>query len=143
MFSSATHDRPAPHRILVIEDDDSVRQIVSRVLDQAGYTVTVAADGREGTILFHDELPDLVITDMVMPVQDGIETIRQIRAAQPEAKIIAISGGSPIIHNNLSRMVRRLGAMEFVSKPFDPDEFLETIARCLGMPSKETTSSAA
>ena len=90
MLSNTPQDRLSAPRILVIDDDDSVRHIVTRVLGSAGYTVTTAADGREGTTRFTDELPDLVITDMVMPVQDGMETIRQIRAVQPDAKIIAI-----------------------------------------------------
>src|SRR5437762_7182307 len=80
-------------RILVIDDDAQVRGAVRRVLERAGHTVVDVADGEAG-IRAHRERPtDLIITDIFMPEQDGIETIQQLRREFPRVKIIAISGG--------------------------------------------------
>src|SRR5216684_3398316 len=78
--------------VLVIEDDAVTRTVVCTLLESAGHTVSEAADGDAGLAMFYANSPDLVITDILMPGKDGIETIRELRGTNPEAKIIALSG---------------------------------------------------
>jgi DNA-binding NtrC family response regulator len=81
--------------------------------------------------VFRGWQPDLVITDIIMPDQEGIQTITEIRAAKPDAKIIAISGGGRIGNTDFLQIARQLGAMDVVAKPFDPDFLLAVVENCL------------
>ena len=80
---------------------------------------------------FRSEQPDLVITDIIMPEQEGIQTIAEMRKARCDAKIIAISGDGRIGSTDFLRMAQALGAMAVIPKPFDPDELLALIRDCL------------
>ncbi len=117
--------------ILVIEDNTAVRNTVCRILQSGGYDVTIAEDGRKGMAMFRRQRPDLVITDIIMPEQEGIETIRQILGDQPDAKIIAISGGGRMGHIDFLDAARKLGARDILPKPFDPDDLLSRVENCL------------
>ena len=121
----------AMKKILVIEDNAIVRNTVKRILQIAGYTVVTANDGLEGVDLFRKELPDLVISDIIMPQQEGIGTIRQILAEFPGTKIIAISGGGRIGNTDFLQIARKMGAVDALPKPFDPDDLLGLITNCL------------
>jgi len=118
-------------KILVIDDDAIVRETVAQVLEVSGHKVLSAEDGRRGVAAFHSELPDLVITDIIMPEQEGIQTITEIRRIAPGAKIIAISGGGRIGNVDFLKMARHLGASDVIAKPFDPDELASRVDRCL------------
>jgi len=118
-------------KILVIEDNPIVRSTVGRVLQAGGYEVISADDGLEGVAMFHKERPDLVVTDIIMPEQEGIETIRQILAEKPATKIIAISGGGRIGNTDFLQIARKIGAAEVLPKPFDPEDLLQLVANCL------------
>jgi two-component system, chemotaxis family, chemotaxis protein CheY len=118
-------------KILVIDDDAIVRETVIQVLEDHGHQVRSAEDGRRGVAAFRAERPDLVITDIIMPEQEGIQTITEIRALAPGAKIIAISGGGRIGNADFLKMARHLGAADVVAKPFDPDELASRVDRCL------------
>ena len=83
--------------ILVIEDDVQVRTMLRIMLEEAGYEVQEASDGKEGLSLFRQKHFDLIITDIIMPEKDGMETIIEMRHDYPDVKIIAISGGEFII----------------------------------------------
>src|ERR1700680_1216734 len=112
-------------KILLIDDDPQLRRLLSRVLKGAGHTVREAKDGREGIELFHRTRPALVITDIVMPDTEGIETIRELRREAPALPILAISGGG-----NLSlylRLADELGATTTLAKPFGNDELLSAV----------------
>jgi CheY-like chemotaxis protein len=119
-------------KILVIDDDVVVRETLMLILEDKGYEVVSAEDGERGLSVFRSEAPDLVITDIIMPEKEGIQTIREIRALRPLAKIVAISGGGRIGNTDFLRIAQQLGAVDVISKPFDPDEFVERIDRCLG-----------
>jgi DNA-binding response OmpR family regulator len=80
-------------KVLIIDDDHMVSFTLSLILTEAGYDVAVAANGQHGMALLRAEQPAIVVTDLMMPEQDGIETIIQIRREHPEIKILAISGG--------------------------------------------------
>jgi CheY-like chemotaxis protein len=127
-------------KILVIDDDVIVRKTIIRLLEDGGYKVLAAEDGLRGMAMFRNECPDLVITDIIMPEQEGIQTITEMRKAKPDAKIIAISGSRRIGNADFLKMARSLGAMEVVSKPFDADELLTVVANCLAVEVRESGS---
>lgn len=104
-------------RILIIDDDDTLRGIIAKSLTHAGHTVSQANNGRKGVALFKSAPTDLVITDLVMPEQEGMETIKVLHAGFPDLPIIAMSGGldgSPLYLD----LTRRLGARITLTKPF-------------------------
>src|SRR5688500_6780699 len=80
-------------KIQVIDDDEFIRLTIKSILKKYGCSISEAADGNIGVALYKREKPDIVITDMLMPDKEGIETISEIRAVNPKVKIIAISGG--------------------------------------------------
>jgi CheY-like chemotaxis protein len=114
-------------KILVIDDNIVVRNTIAQILETEGYSVISAEDGRRGLSMFRSEKPDLVITDIIMPEKEGIETIRDIRGEYPEAKIIAISGGGRIGNTDFLKIARQLGASDVVAKPLDPDQFVAIV----------------
>ena len=114
-------------KILVIDDDYLVRYTLARLLRAKGYEVVTAADGERGMIEFRNAAPDLVITDIIMPEQEGIETIRLMRRERPDAKIIAISGGARIGDLDVLEIARKLGADDVIHKPFDAAELFSRV----------------
>lgn len=123
-------------RILVIEDDNTMRMIVTRMLKSAGHEVDEASNGVEGLGVFKENEPDLIITDIVMPEKEGIETIRDLRHLVPDARIIAISGAVAYgaVANSYLRFAQRLGADEVLAKPFVAADLLRLIDRLLTDP---------
>lgn len=114
-------------KILVIDDNIVVRNTIVQMLETEGYEVVSAEDGRRGLNVFRTERPDLVITDIIMPEKEGIETIRDIREECADAKIIAISGGGRIGNADFLRIARQLGASDVIAKPLDPDHFISVV----------------
>src|ERR1700738_2092640 len=110
--------QPEPTKILVIDDDHLVLYTLTRILERNGYEVVTATDGRRAMAIFRDERPDVVITDLIMPEQEGIETIMMIRHERPEVGVIAISGGARSRNFDYLRMAGSLGAAEVIRKPF-------------------------
>ncbi len=119
------------HRLLVIDDDPLVRATLVAILEGAGYAVTEANDGHHGLAIFDTVQPDLVITDIVMPEVEGIETIRQMRLKAPTLPILAISGGGRGTAPDYLRMAQRLGATDVLAKPFEADDLVAVVARCI------------
>jgi DNA-binding response OmpR family regulator len=117
--------------ILVIDDDAPVRAALRRILERAGYTVMVAADGRAGMRLHRERPADLIITDIFMPGQDGIETIRQLRHEGPAVPILAISGGDQTGAVDLGEGAALLGASQTLRKPFELAELLAAVGDLL------------
>jgi DNA-binding response OmpR family regulator len=120
-----------PPKILLIDDDLVVRTAMVQFLADLGYQVVVADDGERGLRLFRSEKPDLVITDIIMPEKEGIQTIVEMRREQPSTKIIAISGGGRIGNADFLKVARSMGANDVIAKPVDPDDFAARIKRCL------------
>ena len=116
-------------KILVIDDDFLIRCTLARILESSGHEVATAADGRRGMAAFRSALPDLVITDILMPEQEGIETIRQMRRERPQTKIVAISGAGRPGGFDILSMARRLGADDVIAKPFGAEELLGSVHR--------------
>lgn len=113
--------------ILVIDDDASVREVVSEMLKLEGYEVTIAANGREAIRLLDAGRFDLVITDLIMPEKEGIETIAEIRRTHASLPILAISGGGRIGPSDYLETARYLGADATLAKPFARQELLTTV----------------
>jgi CheY-like chemotaxis protein len=118
----------ARHRALVIDDDELVRTTIASILASVGYDVIEASDGQQGLQLFHRHAVDLVITDILMPSKEGIETIVEIRQRNREVRIIAISGGGNFGTGSVLHAARRLGADEVLSKPFSKEELLAKVS---------------
>jgi CheY-like chemotaxis protein len=122
-------------RILLIEDDDAVREMLGEILRQGGFDVSTAANGKEGIEVFEQQVVDLVVTDLFMPTLDGAETIFAIRRLKPDFKIIAISGGRRIIGpEHLESVVRHMGVNHFLAKPFTTDQLLKMVTELLNSP---------
>lgn len=117
--------------ILVIDDDKDIRLTLRRILATAGHDVHEAADGDSGLALCAEIAPALVITDILMPEKEGIETIRELKHAHPAVRIIAISGGGRSGIMDFLDMARQLGADAALQKPFRRAELLEVVERLL------------
>lgn len=117
--------------ILVVDDDEQVREVFKRTLEAHGHEVKEAGDGRAAVASYHEEPADLVILDIIMPEQDGLETILDLRRDFPEAKIIAISGGGRASAQGYLRPAKILGADRAYSKPLALDELLTAIDQLL------------
>jgi DNA-binding response OmpR family regulator len=119
-------------RILVIEDDADMRLWMEHTLISAGHRVILAADGEEGMKSFRARSADLVITDLFMPNQEGLETIRQLQEEFPELAIIAISGEASPMSEELGvrtmlTAARQMGAAAILQKPFMSQELLAIV----------------
>lgn len=118
-------------RILVIDDDSAIRKTVRRILERAGYEVLDAEDGRTGLALARSEQPDLIITDLIMPEVEGIETIQALQEELPDTKIIAMSGGGVMGDSTYLIDAEILGAKRALAKPFTPDELMAAVEELL------------
>jgi hypothetical protein len=112
----------------VVEDDDSVRRFLRGVLTRAGMAVVEASNGRQALEQVARRSFDLVITDLVMPEQEGIETIQRLHQQYPELKVLAISGS---FDGNLLRAATRLGAHGALQKPISRDDLLRAVQQLM------------
>ena len=118
-------------RILVIDDDALLRGAIRVVLESAGYEVLEAGDGNAGLRLHREPGADLLVVDLFMPERDGLEVIRAVRAEAPQAKIIAMSGGSSL-QLDLLDAAAAFGASRTLQKPFRPNALLTVVRELLG-----------
>jgi YesN/AraC family two-component response regulator len=118
--------------IMIVDDDAHIQLALRQIVESAGHRVIEAGNGQDAIDLFGEFHPDLVITDVFMPLTDGIETIRAIRRLTPGAKIIAISGGYVGSGWNYLDSVVVLGANLALQKPFTCSQLLSAIDRLLG-----------
>jgi DNA-binding response OmpR family regulator len=118
-------------RIIVIDDEAALRRAIRRALETAGHVVREASDGEMGLKALADHGADLVITDIFMPGQDGIVTVRRIRQEFPAVKVIAMSGGDSTGRMDLRPDAVLLGAAMSLAKPFAPAELLAVVRQVL------------
>ncbi len=121
-------------RIILIDDEEAVRGTTRRALERAGHQVFEASDGEAGLQLLAQSGADLVITDIFMPGQDGIVTVRRIRKEFPRVKVIAISGGDSTGRLDLRTDAELLGAATSLRKPFEAADLLRAVREVLGSP---------
>ena len=116
--------------VLIIEDDDIMLRALGHAFQRAGSRVVVARDGDQGLTRFLERTPDLVITDILMPNREGVETILAMKAKAPGVRILAISGGGRLGAEEILGLASRLGADAVLPKPFRAADIL-AVARGL------------
>lgn len=115
--------------ILVVDDDAGVREVIRAMLESAGFSVSLAVNGREAVSMLESSTYDLILTDLVMPEQEGISTIKEIRQKYPDVKVIAMSGA---FGGDYLRIAGYLGAHGTLAKPIRLESMLKTIEEVLG-----------
>ena len=126
------HQSAYMKRILIIDDEDSALDLLRRILEQGGYEVVAARNGLEGLEIFRRQQFDLVVTDMVMPVKDGLKTIIELRQEDPDIPVIAISGGGAIAKERYLNVAGYIEGVCTIPKPFTRLDLLagvETLLR--------------
>ena len=107
-------------KILIIDDNEQVRKVMASYLEHDNHEIALAADGKQGISRLQSQTFDLVITDIIMPEQDGLEVLMWLKTQVNRPKVIAVSGGSPSLDlNYLINMAQRLSADKVLQKPFD------------------------
>ena len=117
--------------ILVVDDEPLMRRTLRTALERAGHEVDEAKDGNEGLRKFSERRPDLVLTDIVMPEQEGVETIGQLRRLDPHIPIIAMSGGGSVGGTLFLSLAKELGATRTLAKPIRNAELVSLVEACL------------
>ena len=126
-------------RILIVDDDDMERTLERNILEKLGHELYLAVDGANALEVFRAEDIDVVITDMVMPLIDGLSLIREIRRMDPEAEVIAVSG----VSRDELGLAQELGAFETLFKPVDPEKLVEAVNSAVTRSQKRTGGSTA
>jgi CheY-like chemotaxis protein len=116
--------------ILIVDDNKEFRGMLREMLEDANHRTVEAPDGKAALELYRQEAVDLVITDLIMPVKEGIQTIVEFRRLDPKVRIIAMSGGNRMSASNLA-MAQQLGANFTLAKPFHPQELLAAVNQAL------------
>lgn len=114
-------------KILLVEDDDLVRDMLTQVLSRAGHQVTGVANGEEAVESLRKDEPELMITDIIMPKKSGITLISEVKNAFPDLEIIAISGGGRLDPTGYLDLSETLGAAVSFEKPIDNHALLMAI----------------
>jgi CheY-like chemotaxis protein len=118
--------------ILIVDDEDQIRQLIRTTFEEAGYRVAEASNGRDALEQYRLQPADVVITDILMPDQDGLECITVLRREAPSVKIIAITGGSDMIGVlGFLDVAKMLGAHSTLQKPFEMKALLEATESAL------------
>jgi len=121
----------SPKHILVVDDDDMMREFVKEVLKINNFKITEASNGKAGLKEFRENTPDLVLTDIIMPEMEGISFIRELRSHNKEIPIIAMTGN---VHGRMEEFLEistQLGADEILRKPIKAKEFIDAIERLI------------
>lgn len=118
-------------KVLIIDDDFQICMLLAEILTNEGHEVWTAANGQLGLELHYQKNADLVITDIIMPEKEGLETIMAIRMHTPEVKIIAISGGGRIGPDNYLGLAKKMGVHATLAKPFTPGQLLQAIKQVI------------
>ena len=124
-------------KILVIDDDDLVRNVITKMLEREGYEISNASNGKEGVDTYAKAPTDLVITDLIMPEQDGIETIIELKKNYKDIKIIAISGGGQIgpgkvVTTDYLTIAKKHGAACVLNKPVERETLIKAVKEAAG-----------
>lgn len=115
--------------VLIVDDHVQIRQLIRDTLEGAGYHVEEARDGKEGLERYREKSADLVLMDILMPDQDGLETIMGLRREFPDSRIIAMTGGTDgVVVPNFLDVATILGARRTLEKPFELQALLDAVA---------------
>ena len=116
-------------KILVVDDNQSFLKVLDRFLTENEYDVVCSSDGKEAQNKFIEFIPDIVVTDIVMPEVDGFELLISLRELNPEISVIAMSGGNRGYADSYLMMAEKLGANVILNKPFELSALLEEIRK--------------
>jgi CheY-like chemotaxis protein len=119
--------------ILVVDDEAAMRGVMRRALERAGHKVAEAANGDDALAVLDERAVDLVITDVIMPERDGVETIREMRRRRSPAKILVITGGGPDKHMEYLGIAEIFGADRSLAKPFKLANLVGVVEEMLGV----------
>ncbi|HMA65740.1 MAG: response regulator [Fibrobacterota bacterium] len=119
------------NRVLIIDDDEDMRSMLLQLMERVGIEAIGARDGNDGLQQFDAFQPNLVITDIVMPGKEGLETIIEMRRKYPDVSIIAISGGGRVGPDSYLPIAKQFGARYVFAKPLNRNEFLFAVRQCL------------
>ena len=117
--------------VLIVEDDNELREMLKMSLLRRNFTVLEAENGKAAITHFKPLLTDLVVTDLIMPEEDGLKVVIKLRELKPSIKIIAISGGGKVGPGNYLNMAKALGADAIYSKPFSINDLIAKIEQLL------------
>jgi len=118
--------------VLIIEDDHNILLMIKRMLESYEFDIKLASNGKEGLEMFHKYKVDLVITDIIMPEKEGLETIREMKRIRHDLKIIAMSGGGKISADNYLETAKIFGASKILQKPFTRKQMVSSVQEILG-----------
>jgi DNA-binding response OmpR family regulator len=118
-------------KILIIDDNGSLRKLIRQLMETAGHCVHEAENGRLGMLAFEQLRPDLVITDIIMPEQEGLETIVRMGKQRRDVRIVAISGGGVGSKEDYLYLAEKMGADRVMAKPFDLNAFADMVQELL------------
>ena len=122
-------------KILVVDDELSIRVMLTHMLEQDGHEVFVAEDGEQGVNLYRENFPDVVISDLVMPNKNGIDMILELKKEYPELRVLAISGGGGITGAfDYLPTAKLVGANNILKKPFGIQDLRDALQAVLDVP---------
>ncbi len=117
-------------RVLVVDDDVSITSILQQILEDEGFEVNTAADGHEGYLAYLTHLPDVILTDIHMPGENGLELIKRICRHNPKVRAIYMSGDWITFQSAMEEEEKKLHA-RFLRKPFSLTELMRVLSECL------------
>ena len=117
--------------ILIIDDEENICTLLGKMFKREGFDVLTAGDGKKGIMLFKENRVDLVITDIIMPEKEGLETILELKKLSPETPIIAMSGGGRLDSVDYLKIAKQMGAKYTFNKPFEKDNLLLAVHEAL------------
>ncbi len=118
-------------RILIVDDESQIRKMLRQMFEREGFEVSVASNGMQGIKAYRENPADLIITDIIMPVKEGVEMIMELKKDFPDAKIIAISGGRRIGPDEYLKIAERIGVNRTFKKPLEREELLKAVKEIL------------
>ena len=118
-------------RILVVDDDELARFTIREILTMAGHEIAEAESGDEAIKQQKEGAFDLIVTDIIMPGKDGVQTITELKQGDPNLVILAISAGGPLGDAEFLQRALDVGADDILAKPFSEDELVEKVSQCL------------
>lgn len=117
--------------VLIVEDDKELREMLKMMLLRKNFTVLEAENGKAAITHFKPKLTDIVVTDLIMPEEDGLKVVIKLRELKPSIKIIAISGGGKVGPGSYLNLAKALGADAIYSKPFSLNDLVAKIEQLL------------